>query len=376
METFRILHANSVNPYISPFNIKTHLDNPNFSKQQVQARFDEFAKVLMIKLEQAIIDDIYLQTNGVVSESTPTIRSLKETLSSPHRFPQPTNTSSPPVSETQPSPNSSINVPETSLSETLNTTSTPTAAFSSSSSSILPPSSPNGSSTQPQNRLQSADDKSSVDKSADNKPDNKSSDNKFAGNKSTDDRSQIIPTIISRNCAACNQPVSGNVLSAMGKQWHPHHFVCKHCGISLEHVAFFEKSGEPYCHLDFHELFSPRCGHCNTPIEGAIINALGKSWHPGHFFCRECGDPFGPAGFMVHDGFPYCEKDWSEKFAPKCKGCQKPIKGEIMTALEGTWHRDCFVCVTCHTPFTDSYYYVSENKPYCQTHYRQFLAGT
>ncbi|CAG8586164.1 1330_t:CDS:2, partial [Paraglomus brasilianum] len=292
-----------------------------------------------------------------------------ETLASPHRFPQPTNASSPPVSETQSSPNSSINVSERSLPETLNTTPTPSATFSSSSSSILPPksapspsppaskvpepsipvptsspnptSTPSGSSPQPQNRLQSADNKSADNKSADDK----SVDDKSADDKPTDDKSRIIPTIISQNCAACMQQVSGNVLSAMGKQWHPHHFVCKHCGISLEHVAFFEKNGEPYCHLDFHELFSPHCGHCNTPIEGAIINALGKSWHPGHFFCRECGDPFGSAGFMVHDGFPYCEKDWSEKFAPKCKGCQKPIKGEMMSALEGSWHRDCFVCV-------------------------------
>jgi hypothetical protein len=70
------------------------------------------------------------------------------------------------------------------------------------------------------------------------------------------------------NCASCGKPISGNVLSAMGKKWHPDHFACKKCGITLEHVAFFEKDGDPYCHLDFHELFSPRCGYCETPIEG------------------------------------------------------------------------------------------------------------
>jgi hypothetical protein len=72
----------------------------------------------------------------------------------------------------------------------------------------------------------------------------------------------------SNNCAGCNEPISGNVLSALGKRWHPHHFVCKHCDVTLEHVGFFEHEGYPYCHLDFHELFSPRCAYCETPIEG------------------------------------------------------------------------------------------------------------
>ncbi|KAF0546384.1 LIM-domain-containing protein [Gigaspora margarita] len=148
----------------------------------------------------------------------------------------------------------------------------------------------------------------------------------------------------SLDCAGCGKAIIGKVLTAMGKRWHPEHFNCKKCGITLEYVAFFEKDGYPYCHLDYHELFSPKCGHCGNTIEGPFITALGKSWHQGHFFCRECGDPFEAGGFMVKDGFPYCEKDWIKKFAPKCKGCQEPIRGEFTNALDGMWHRECFVC--------------------------------
>ena len=36
-----------------------------------------------------------------------------------------------------------------------------------------------------------------------------------------------------------------------------------------------------YCHLDFHELFSPRCKSCKTPIEGEVIVACGAEWHVG-----------------------------------------------------------------------------------------------
>ncbi|CAG8802356.1 15065_t:CDS:2, partial [Racocetra persica] len=156
--------------------------------------------------------------------------------------------------------------------------------------------------------------------------------------------SRPISLTSSLDCAGCGKAIIGKVLNAMGKRWHPEHFNCKHCGITLEYVAFFEKDGYPYCHLDYHELFSPKCGHCGNTIEGPFINALGKSWHQGHFFCRECGNPFESGGFMVHDGFPYCEKDWIKKFAPKCKGCQEPIRGEFTNALDGMWHRECFVC--------------------------------
>lgn len=45
-----------------------------------------------------------------------------------------------------------------------------------------------------------------------------------------------------------------------------------------------------YCHLDFHEFFSPRCKSCKTPIEGDVIVACGAEWHAGHFFCAQCGD--------------------------------------------------------------------------------------
>ncbi|KAF9096962.1 hypothetical protein BGX27_001059 [Mortierella sp. AM989] len=171
-------------------------------------------------------------------------------------------------------------------------------------------------------------------------------------------------------CASCDEPISGMMITAMGKRWHSDHFVCCVCDTNLEHVQFFQKDGQPYCHLDYHEKFSPKCGHCNTAIENECLSALGKSWHPGHFFCRECGDPFDEDGYMVHDDFPYCEKDYLRLFAPKCAGCLDPIQGDFISALKGKWHRDCFGCTVCHIGFDASSYYVENGKPFCQTHYK------
>jgi hypothetical protein len=73
---------------------------------------------------------------------------------------------------------------------------------------------------------------------------------------------------------------------------------------------------------------------------------LGKYYHVGHFFCRECGKPFDEdSTFMEHDGHPYCEKDYLAKFAHKCKGCKEDITSSFLEALGGKWHTSCFVCV-------------------------------
>lgn len=54
---------------------------------------------------------------------------------------------------------------------------------------------------------------------------------------------------------------------ALGKMWHPEHFLCAHCGEELGHRNFFERSSRAYCENDYHNLFSPRCAYCNGPIK-------------------------------------------------------------------------------------------------------------
>ncbi|KAG0021133.1 hypothetical protein BGZ81_009063 [Podila clonocystis] len=176
-------------------------------------------------------------------------------------------------------------------------------------------------------------------------------------------------------CSSCDEPISGMMITAMGKRWHSDHFVCSVCDTNLEHVQFFQRDGLPYCHFDYHDKFSPKCGHCNSAIENECLTALGKSWHPGHFFCRECGDSFEEDGYMVHEDFPYCEKDYLRLFAPKCTGCQDPIQGDFISALKGKWHRDCFGCSVCHIGFDNTSYYVENGKPYCQAHYKSGAAA-
>ncbi|KIL00330.1 hypothetical protein PAXRUDRAFT_73537, partial [Paxillus rubicundulus Ve08.2h10] len=165
-----------------------------------------------------------------------------------------------------------------------------------------------------------------------------------------------------------------------GQRWHPDCFRCALCNELLEHVSSYEHDGRAYCHLDYHESFTPRCFHCKTAIiDERFITlddpALGKrTYHEQHFFCAECGDPFlapaSPAlpggaqrtgelnvtgdgefadddvGFTVYKGHPYCEACHVRLRMPKCKGCKKSIRDGVraIEALGGKWCWRCFVC--------------------------------
>lgn len=192
-----------------------------------------------------------------------------------------------------------------------------------------------------------------------------------------------IPTA---TCDTCALPISGRVVTASKARLHPECFTCFHCNTGLECVAFYEEpaakreerlaGGEAtevdakiprfYCHLDFHELFSPRCKHCKTPIEGEVIVACGAEFHQGHFFCAECGDPFtSSTPFVERDGYGWCLKCHSRRTASKCKACKLPVMEDVViTALGGEWHEKCFICNECNGGFgPEGRFFVHEGPP-------------
>ncbi|KAF2430509.1 hypothetical protein EJ08DRAFT_235981 [Tothia fuscella] len=201
-------------------------------------------------------------------------------------------------------------------------------------------------------------------------------------------------------CAQCALPISGRIVSAAGARFHPECFRCNHCGEGLECVAFFPEPdnaraerlarvdarmrGEDvadsserydgddslrfYCHLDFHEFFSPRCKSCKTPIEGEVVVACGAEWHVGHFFCAQCGDPFdAQTPFVEKDGYAWCINCHTNRYSTKCRKCKKPVTDTVVKALGAEWHEECFCCVECQGSFTDGRYFLRPGgtDPYC-----------
>jgi len=189
------------------------------------------------------------------------------------------------------------------------------------------------------------------------------------GNLQENMEKQGVKTTQKGLCFACNKPIVGQVVTALGKTFHPEHFTCEHCNMELGTQNFFEREGKPYCEDDYHTLFSPRCAHCNGAILDQCISALDRTWHPEHFVCFDCNEPFGEDGFHEKDDQAYCKNCYFGMFAPKCAGCSMAIIENYISSLDAQWHPNCFVCATCNQPFEDGNFFEHEGAPYCETHF-------
>ncbi|EAW11733.1 LIM domain-containing protein [Aspergillus clavatus NRRL 1] len=59
----------------------------------------------------------------------------------------------------------------------------------------------------------------------------------------------------------------------------------------------------------------------------------------------------------------------------RCRGCGETIIGKSVSSkdgrLTGRYHRDCFVCCHCRSPFETADFYVLNDRPYCAQHYHE-----
>ncbi|XP_077129684.1 transforming growth factor beta-1-induced transcript 1 protein isoform X1 [Ranitomeya variabilis] len=170
-------------------------------------------------------------------------------------------------------------------------------------------------------------------------------------------------------CESCQRPIAGQVVTALGHKWHPEHFVCAHCKSLIGTTNFFEKEGRPYCERDYFSLYAPRCALCDLPILQNLVTALGQTWHPEHFCCKICKKTIGEEGFHEKDNVPYCSYDYYHLFGTVCVGCSEPVKESYISALNGLWHPQCFVCHVCHSPFVNGSFFENDGLPLCETHY-------
>lgn len=92
--------------------------------------------------------------------------------------------------------------------------------------------------------------------------------------------------------------------------------------------------------------------------------------------CASCGEGVGgPRRFVERDGVVLCEADWKKLYLPSCRRCKNPIEKSAVSSsdgqLKGKWHRACFTCTRCDSPFDSDDFYVHDGRPYCQYHYAE-----
>ncbi|XP_019635577.1 PREDICTED: actin-binding LIM protein 1-like isoform X3 [Branchiostoma belcheri] len=94
-------------------------------------------------------------------------------------------------------------------------------------------------------------------------------------------------------CAGCGDEIkSGQALLALDKQWHLWCFKCTQCGCMLA-GEYMGKEGRPYCERDYQQLFGVKCAGCLTYITGKVLQAGEKHYHPHCAKCAKCGLMFG-----------------------------------------------------------------------------------
>nr|1V6G_A Chain A, Actin Binding LIM Protein 2 [Homo sapiens] len=54
--------------------------------------------------------------------------------------------------------------------------------------------------------------------------------------------------------------------------------------------------------LDYQRLYGTRCFSCDQFIEGEVVSALGKTYHPDCFVCAVCRLPFPPGDRVTFNG--------------------------------------------------------------------------
>ncbi|KAJ1522864.1 hypothetical protein ONE63_002009 [Megalurothrips usitatus] len=175
-------------------------------------------------------------------------------------------------------------------------------------------------------------------------------------------------------CGACNQQIRGPFITALGKIWCPHHFVCSNgkCARPLQDIGFVEEKGHLYCEYCFEQFIAPPCDKCGHKIKGDCLNAIGKHFHPECFNCVYCGKLFGNSPFFLEDGQPYCENDWNELFTTKCFACGFPIEAgdRWVEALSNNYHSQCFNCSMCKKNLEGQSFFAKGGRPFCKNHAR------
>ncbi|EFB18322.1 hypothetical protein PANDA_017564 [Ailuropoda melanoleuca] len=211
-------------------------------------------------------------------------------------------------------------------------------------------------------------------------------------------------------CQRCHLVIDEQPLMFKNDAYHPDHFSCTHCGKELTAEAR-ELKGELYCLPCHDKMGVPICGACRRPIEGRVVNALGKQWHVEHFVCAKCEKPFLGHRHYEKKGLAYCETHYNQLFGDVCYNCSHVIEGDgkaplslsltplaracppcgvwvlqlqgllslpappltVVSALNKAWCVPCFSCSACNSKLTLKNKFVEfDMKPVCKRCYEKF----
>jgi len=124
------------------------------------------------------------------------------------------------------------------------------------------------------------------------------------------------------------------------------------------------------------------CDYCKEEIRGQYIEFHGKTYHPIHFRCDNCGKPIGHTEYFVKGDHKYCRECYIDLFAPKCAYCGKPVEEDYAVYRGKPYHKDCLnehvalTCDLCNRPVFGEYLTDYWGNNYCIKHENNYNSCT
>ncbi|KAI9141839.1 hypothetical protein BKA69DRAFT_1156944 [Paraphysoderma sedebokerense] len=183
-----------------------------------------------------------------------------------------------------------------------------------------------------------------------------------------DDAVKEEQVILQNLCLRCKKPIDGEVFFYKDGKYHAYHFNCTLCKKELK-TDCKEHEGKLYCPEDYKKVTAPSCYACKKLIMGTSITALGKAFHPEHFVCFKCERPFENSVFYEHQGKAYCSLHYHEVTGVKCNRCLQVITGDVLEASGRKYCSNHFVCHGCDVTMVGKAYTEWDLKPFCEKCY-------
>ncbi|ORZ23186.1 hypothetical protein BCR42DRAFT_404189 [Absidia repens] len=116
------------------------------------------------------------------------------------------------------------------------------------------------------------------------------------------------------------------------------------------------------------------CNACQQLLVGELVRALEGTFHLDCFKCLDCQEPVASMFFPIEtsDGSqqPLCEHDYFRRLKLVCDQCGDALKGSYITAVGKKFHLEHFCCNSCGDVFgPEDCYYEHNNNVYCYFHY-------
>ncbi|OWB58039.1 hypothetical protein B5S28_g4029 [[Candida] boidinii] len=195
-----------------------------------------------------------------------------------------------------------------------------------------------------------------------NNPSNAKSVNKDENN----NNSQLIVKKQPKICGKCGKQIIGTLVRAMDSIYHIECFTCYDCGKGCSNKFFatdipLDKDSEnkdednhpvgtvqvPLCEYDYFKRIDLICATCDKAIRGSYITAIGRKYHPEHFFCEVCHKLFEQEDYYEYNDSIYCHFHYSQLYAAHCESCHSAILKQYVEMYRGgreqQWHPECFM---------------------------------